>query len=55
MAFLLMRDVAPADCRKTYGQMKAKGMELLSLAKDQCHRAEAVFRDPFGNWQHDRA
>jgi catechol 2,3-dioxygenase-like lactoylglutathione lyase family enzyme len=39
-----------ADCRKTYEEMKAKGVELLSAPKDQFYGVEAVFRDPFGNW-----
>jgi len=39
-----------ADCRKTYEEMKAKGVEFLSPPKDQFYGVEAVFRDPFGNW-----
>jgi catechol 2,3-dioxygenase-like lactoylglutathione lyase family enzyme len=39
-----------ADCRKTYEEMKAKGVEFLSPPKDQFYGTEAVFRDPFGNW-----
>lgn len=39
-----------ADCRKTYEEMKAKGVEFLSPPKDQFYGIEAVFRDPFGNW-----
>lgn len=39
-----------ADCRKTYAEMKAKGVEFLSPPKDQFYGIEAVFRDPFGNW-----
>jgi catechol 2,3-dioxygenase-like lactoylglutathione lyase family enzyme len=39
-----------ADCRKTYEEMKAKGVEFLSAPKDQFYGVEAVFRDPFGNW-----
>ena len=45
-----------ADCRKTYEEMKAKGVEFLSPPKDQFYGVEAVFRDPF--WQlvqHDPA
>jgi len=39
-----------ADCRKTYEEMKAKGVEFVSPPKDQFYGIEAVFRDPFGNW-----
>jgi catechol 2,3-dioxygenase-like lactoylglutathione lyase family enzyme len=39
-----------ADCRKTYEEMKAKGVEFLSPPKDQFYGVEAVFKDPFGNW-----
>jgi predicted enzyme related to lactoylglutathione lyase len=39
-----------ADCRKTYEEMKANGVEFLSPPKDQFYGVEAVFSDPFGNW-----
>jgi catechol 2,3-dioxygenase-like lactoylglutathione lyase family enzyme len=39
-----------ADCRKTYEELRAKGVEFLSPPKDQFYGVEAVFRDPFGNW-----
>lgn len=39
-----------ADCRKTYEEMKAKGVEFLSPPKEQFYGIEAVFHDPFGNW-----
>ena len=39
-----------ADCRKTYEELKAKGVEFLSPPKDQFYGVEAVFKDPFGNW-----
>jgi catechol 2,3-dioxygenase-like lactoylglutathione lyase family enzyme len=39
-----------ADCRKTVAELKAKGVEFLSEAKDQFYAIEAIFRDPFGNW-----
>jgi catechol 2,3-dioxygenase-like lactoylglutathione lyase family enzyme len=41
---------ATADCRKTFEELKAKGVEFLSEPKDQFYGVEAVFRDPFGNW-----
>lgn len=39
-----------ADCRKTYEEMKGKGVEFLSPPKEQFYGVEAVFKDPFGNW-----
>jgi catechol 2,3-dioxygenase-like lactoylglutathione lyase family enzyme len=39
-----------ADCRKTYEELKAKGVEFLSEPTDQFYGIEAVFKDPFGNW-----
>ncbi len=39
-----------ADCRKTYEELRAKGVEFVSEPKDQFYGVEAVFKDPFGNW-----
>lgn len=39
-----------ADCRKTYEEMKACGVEFVSPPKEQFYGVEAVFKDPFGNW-----
>jgi catechol 2,3-dioxygenase-like lactoylglutathione lyase family enzyme len=39
-----------ADCRATYAELKAKGVEFSMEPKDQFYGVEAVFRDPFGNW-----
>jgi len=39
-----------ADCRKTFEELKAKGVEFLSEPRDQFYGVEAVFKDPFGNW-----
>src|SRR6266496_85171 len=39
-----------ADCRKTYEELKAEGVEFVSEPKDQFYGVEAVFKDPFGNW-----
>lgn len=39
-----------ADCKKTYEEMKSKGVEFASPPKEQFYGTEAVFRDPFGNW-----
>jgi uncharacterized glyoxalase superfamily protein PhnB len=39
-----------ADCRKTFEELSAKGVEFVSEPKDQFYGVEAVFKDPFGNW-----
>jgi catechol 2,3-dioxygenase-like lactoylglutathione lyase family enzyme len=39
-----------ADCRKTFQELKAKGVQFISEPKDQFYGVEAVFKDPFGNW-----
>jgi catechol 2,3-dioxygenase-like lactoylglutathione lyase family enzyme len=38
-----------ADCRKTFQELKERGVEFLQEPKDQFYGVEAVFRDPFGN------
>jgi len=39
-----------ADCRKTFEELKSKGVEFVSEPKGQFYGVEAVFKDPFGNW-----
>ena len=39
-----------ADCRKTFEELKSKGVEFVSEPKDQFYGVETVFKDPFGNW-----
>ena len=39
-----------ADCRKTYEEYRAKGVEFVSEPKDEFYGVNAVLRDPFGNW-----
>ncbi|HEY3974128.1 MAG TPA: VOC family protein [Candidatus Sulfotelmatobacter sp.] len=39
-----------ADCRKTFAELKAKGVEFVSEPKDEFFGVVAVFKDPFGNW-----
>ncbi|HWX52981.1 MAG TPA: VOC family protein [Verrucomicrobiae bacterium] len=39
-----------ADCRKTYEELKAKGVEFLAPPKEEFYGIQATFRDPFGNW-----
>jgi catechol 2,3-dioxygenase-like lactoylglutathione lyase family enzyme len=38
------------DCRKTYEDLKAKGVEFLSPPKDQFYGVEAIMKDNSGNW-----
>ena len=39
-----------ADCRKTYAELKAKGVEFVSEPKDEFYGTEAIFKDASGNW-----
>ncbi len=39
-----------ADCRKTFSELKAKGVEFVSEPKDEFWGVTAVIKDPFGNW-----
>jgi len=39
-----------ADCRKTFEELKAKGVEFVSEPKDEFYGVVAVFKDPSGNW-----
>jgi len=39
-----------ADCRKTYEELKAKGVEFVSPPKDQFYGVEAIMKDNSGNW-----
>ncbi|HEU4411926.1 MAG TPA: VOC family protein [Polyangiaceae bacterium] len=39
-----------ADCRKTYDELKAKGVEFLSEPQERPYGVEAVLRDDSGNW-----
>ncbi len=39
-----------SDCRKTYEELKAKGVEFLSPPTDKFYGVEAILKDPFGNW-----
>jgi catechol 2,3-dioxygenase-like lactoylglutathione lyase family enzyme len=53
---LLDRDMLGAgafetdDCKKTYEELKAKGVEFISPPKEQFYGIEAVFKDGCGNW-----
>jgi catechol 2,3-dioxygenase-like lactoylglutathione lyase family enzyme len=39
-----------ADCRKTYAELKAKGVEFLTEPRDEFYGVSTVLKDPFGNW-----
>jgi predicted enzyme related to lactoylglutathione lyase len=39
-----------ADCRKTYEDLKAKGVEFSQPPTDRFYGIEAILKDPFGNW-----
>jgi catechol 2,3-dioxygenase-like lactoylglutathione lyase family enzyme len=38
------------DCRKTYEDLKKKGVEFLSPPKERPYGVEATFKDDSGNW-----
>jgi catechol 2,3-dioxygenase-like lactoylglutathione lyase family enzyme len=38
------------NCRATYAELKAKGVEFLSEPKEQFYGVEALFKDNSGNW-----
>ena len=38
------------DCRKTYEELKSKGVEFLSPPEEKFYGIEAVFKDNSGNW-----
>ena len=37
------------DCRKTYAELKAKGVEFIEEPEERFYGIDAGFRDPFGN------
>jgi hypothetical protein len=39
-----------SDCRKTYEELKAKGVEFPSAPKEQFYGIEAIMKDDSGNW-----
>lgn len=38
------------DCKKTYAELKARGVEFMSEPAEKPYGIEAVFRDDSGNW-----
>ena len=47
------------DCRKTYEELKKKGVEFVQAPKENPYGIEALFKDNSGNWfsltQHTKA
>ena len=39
-----------SDCRKTYQELKAKGVDFPSPPKEQFYGIEAIMKDDSGNW-----
>jgi catechol 2,3-dioxygenase-like lactoylglutathione lyase family enzyme len=39
-----------ADCRKTYDELKANGVDFVAPPKDQFYGVEAIMKDNSGNW-----
>jgi predicted enzyme related to lactoylglutathione lyase len=38
------------DCRATYEELKAKGVEFMGEPAERFYGVEAIFRDNSGNW-----
>ncbi len=38
------------DCRQTYADLKAKGVEFMTEPTERHYGIEAILKDPFGNW-----
>jgi predicted enzyme related to lactoylglutathione lyase len=38
------------DCRKTYAELVAKGVEFMGEPKEEIWGISTVMKDPFGNW-----
>jgi len=47
--FLSSAAFQTADCRKTYDELKAKGVEFVSEPKDEFYGVVTILKDPFGN------
>jgi catechol 2,3-dioxygenase-like lactoylglutathione lyase family enzyme len=42
--------LATADCRKTYEELKARGVEFVQPPTERPYGVEAVLKDDSGNW-----
>jgi catechol 2,3-dioxygenase-like lactoylglutathione lyase family enzyme len=38
------------DCRKTYEDLRARGVDFTSPPTERFYGVEAIFKDPSGNW-----
>jgi catechol 2,3-dioxygenase-like lactoylglutathione lyase family enzyme len=38
------------DCKATYDELKAKGVEFMGEPEEKFYGTEAIVKDPFGNW-----
>ena len=38
------------DCKKTYEDLKGKGVEFVAPPSERPYGTEAIMKDPFGNW-----
>lgn len=38
------------DCKKTYEELSAKGVEFMGPPQERPYGVEAIMKDPFGNW-----
>jgi catechol 2,3-dioxygenase-like lactoylglutathione lyase family enzyme len=39
-----------ADCRQTFEELRAKGVEFVKEPEEKFYGVEAILKDPFGNW-----
>jgi catechol 2,3-dioxygenase-like lactoylglutathione lyase family enzyme len=39
-----------ADCKKTYEELSAKGVEFVQPPTERFYGVESIIKDPFGNW-----
>lgn len=47
---LVRRYTRPADdCRATFEELKARGVEFIEEPEERFYGVDAAFRDPFGN------
>jgi catechol 2,3-dioxygenase-like lactoylglutathione lyase family enzyme len=47
--FLGLGALATEDCRATYEELRAKGVEFIEEPEERFYGVDAAFRDPFGN------
>ena len=47
--YLGLGGLSTDDCRATYEELKAKGVEFIEEPEERFYGVDAAFRDPFGN------